>query len=145
MAGTSTWSKSTIKGEMNTLWLQTVRGNDKPDLIIASHDVYSAYEESLQDLQRYMDSRNASAGFEMLKYKTADVMFDNNTNFGATAELAYFLNTDFLYLIQHPDAQWTQDDDKKPTNQDAVLIPLYWMGQLVTTNRARQGRLYDIA
>lgn len=146
MAGTGTWSKSTIKGEMNGLWLDCVRGNDKPDLIVASHDIYSAYEESLQDLQRYNDnSKKAAAGFESLKYKTADVIFDTNTNFGTTAELAYFLNTKYLYLIQHPEAQWTQDDDKKPTNQDAVVVPMYWMGQLVTSFRAAQGRLYDAA
>ncbi len=145
MAGTSTWSKSTIKGEMNKLWLKCVFGNDKPDLLIFSHDVYSAYEEALQDNQRYMDSRSASAGFEMLKYKTADVMFDTNTNFSTTAEAGYFLNSDYLYIVQHPDAQWTQDDEKTPTNQDAVVVPLYWMGQLVCTNRSRQGYLYDVA
>lgn len=145
MAGTNTWSKSTIKGEMNALWLACVRGKDKPDLIIFSHDVYSAYEEALQDLQRYADAAKASAGFESLKYKSANVIFDNNTNFGATAELGYFLNTDYLYLIQHPEAQWTQDDEKKPVNQDAVVVPLYWMGELITTNRSLQGRLYDAA
>jgi hypothetical protein len=143
MAGTGTWSKSTIKGEMNTLWLPCVRGNDKPDLIVASHDVYSAYEEALQDNQRYMDSKSASAGFESLKYKTANVIFDDNTNFGTTAETAYFLNTKYLYLVQHPEAQWTEDDEKKPTNQDAVVVPMYWMGQLVCSNRSLQGKLID--
>jgi hypothetical protein len=145
MAGTGTWSKSTTKGEMNKLWLKCVRGKDKPDLIVASHDIYSAYEESLQDLQRYADARSAAAGFESLKYKTANVIFDDNTNFGTTAETAFFLNTDFLYLVQHPEAQWTQDDEKKPLNQDAVVVPMYWMGQLVCTNRALQGKLIDAA
>jgi hypothetical protein len=145
MAGTNTWSKSTIKGEMNRLWLDCCRGKDRPDLIVASHDIYSAYEESLQDNQRYMDSKAASAGFENLKYKSAVVIFDSNTNFGTGAELAYFLNCDYLYLIQHPEAQWTEDDEKSPTNQDAVVVPMYWMGQLVCTNRALQGRLYDAA
>lgn len=143
MAGTGTWSKSTIKGEMNKLWLATTRGLDKTDLIVASHDVYSAYEESLQDNQRYMDSRMASAGFESLKYKTASVIFDSNTNFGTTAEKAYYLNTDFLYLVEHPDARWTEDDQKVPVNQDAIVIPMYWMGALICTNRARQGVLID--
>lgn len=145
MAGTGTWSKSTIKGEMNKLWLKTVRGKDKTDLIIASHDIYSAYEESLQDNQRYMDSKSASAGFELLKYKTADVIFDDNSNFGTTAEKAYFLNTDYLYMVQHKEAQWTQDDEKMPTNQQAVIVPMYWMGNLVCTNRALQGILIDAA
>ena len=145
MAGTNTWSKSTIKGEMNKLWLKTVRGTDKADLIVASHDIYSAYEESLQDNQRYTDAKTASAGFESLKYKSANIIFDNNSNFGTTAEKAYFCNTDYLYLVQHPEAQWTQDDDKKPTNQDAVVIPMYWMGALVCSNRALQGVLIDAA
>ena len=87
---------------MNTQWLELVRGKDKPDLIIMSHDIYSAYEESLQDLQRYGDVQQASVGFEALKYKTASVIFDNNSNFGTTAEKAYFLNTDYLGLVQHP-------------------------------------------
>jgi hypothetical protein len=145
MAGTGTWSKSTIKGEMNGLWLSCVRGKDKPDLIVSSHDIYSAYEESLQDLQRYADSKSASAGFETLKYKTANIIFDDNTNFGTTAEKAYFVNTDFLKLVQHKQAQWTQDDEKKPTNQHAVVIPMYWMGNLVCTNRSLQGVLIDAA
>ena len=145
MAGTNTWSKSTIRGEMNKLWLDLVRGKDHPDLIIMSHDVYSAYEESLQDLQRYGDVATAKAGFESLKYKTADVIFDSNTNFGTTAEKAYFLNSDYLGLVQHPQAQWTQDEQRTPVNQDAVVVPMYWMGQVVVTNRSLQGVLIDAA
>ena len=47
--------------------------------------------------------------------------------------------------MQHPEAQWTQDDEKKPVNQDAVVVPMYWMGQLVCTNRSLQGKLIDAA
>jgi hypothetical protein len=145
MAGTNTWSKSTIKGEMNKLWYRCVRGNDKPDLIVASQDIYAAYEEALQDNQRYMKIDEAAAGFEVLKYKTADVIFDDNTNFSTTAETAFYINTDYLYLIQHSEAKWTQDDEKKPMNQDAVVVPMYWMGNLVCSNRSLQGKLYDAA
>lgn len=143
--GTNAWSKSTIKGYMNTLWLRLVRGEDKPGLLLFSHDFYSAYEESLQDLQRYSSSDAASAGFEALKYKSADVIFDSNASFGTTAERGYFLNLDYLYLVQHSEAQWTQDDEKKPVNQDAVVVPMFWMGNLVLTNRSLQGILVDAA
>jgi len=30
-------------------------------------------------------------------------------------------------------------------NQDAVVIPMYWMGNLVTTRRAAQGVFFDAA
>jgi hypothetical protein len=129
--------------DMGSLWLPLNRGADKPDLIIFSQDFYTLYETGQQQLQRYMDADMAQSGFIGLKYKTADVMFDDNTNFTTTAEKGYFLNTDYLYVQQHKEAQWTQDDEKRPINQDAVVIPYYWMGNLVCSNRALQGVIID--
>jgi len=145
IAGTNTYTSATFKGEMNALWLQLVRGADKPDLIILSQDFYSVYEAGEQQLQRYMDADMAQSGFIGLKYKTANVYFDDNTNFTTTAEKGYFLNTDYIYVNQHRDAQWTQDDEKKPVNQDAVVLPFYWMGNLVCSNRSLQGVILDAA
>ena len=134
-----------FKGDMNRLWLQTARGTDYTDLIVMTHDFYSLYEIAEQEKQRYADSDLAKAGFTTLKYKTADVIFDDNANFATTGETAYFLNTNYLYLVQHREAQWTPDAEKAPTNQDAIVVPIYWMGNLVCTNRALQGRLIDEA
>lgn len=146
LSGTNSWSKANIKGEMNKLWYNTVRGNDKPDLIIFSHDFYASYEESLQDLQRWTNNENAdaaTAGFDTLKYKSADVIFDSNTNFTTTAERGYFINSDYLELCVHRDANWSTMDEKASANQDGVVIPVLWMGQLVCSNRARQGIMID--
>jgi hypothetical protein len=134
-----------MRADMNALWLSLNRGADKPDLIVLSHDLYSLYEVGQQQLQRYMDAKQAQAGFGGLKYKTADVIFDDNTNFATTAEKGYFLNTDYLGITQHSEAQWTPDEEKRPTNQDAVLIPFYWMGYMWTNYRAAQGVLFDAA
>lgn len=132
-----------FKSDMNLLWLLLNRGADKPDLIVMSHDFYSLYETGEQQLQRYQDADLAKAGFINLKYKSANVVFDDNANFSTTAEKAYFLNTDYLYIVQHKEAQWTKDEEKKPVNQDAVVVPLYWMGNAVCTNRDLQGVLID--
>ena len=134
-----------MKADLNALWLATTRGADITDLIVMTHDFYALFELGEQQLQRYADSELAQAGFTTLKYKSANVVFDNNTNFATTGERAYFLNTDYLYLVQHREAQWTMDTEKTPVNQDAVVIPMYWMGNLVCTNRARQGILFDAA
>lgn len=144
-ASPSAANAASFKADMNRLWLATTRGADQPDLIVMSHDFFALYEIGEQDKQRYADERSANAGFTTLKYKSADVIFDDNANFATTAERAYFLNTDYLYLVQHREAQWTPDDEKKPTNQDAILIPIYWMGNLVCTNRSLQGVLFDAA
>jgi hypothetical protein len=96
MTGTSTWSKSTIKGDMNAIYLTCVRGNDAPNLIISTNDFYAAYWESLQDLARYNDpagsGSKATAGYTALKYVNADVVYDSNSNFTATGEKMYFLD-----------------------------------------------------
>jgi hypothetical protein len=134
-----------VRKAMNLQWLAQTRGNDKPDLIVSTHDLYSVYEGGLQDNQRYEDSRTAALGFSSLKYKSSNILFDDNSNYGTTAELMYYLNTKYLYLMEHPEARWTEDDEKTPINQDAVVVPIYWMGQLCTSNRSLQGRIHDLA
>ena len=145
-AGSPDATKSaTFKADMNKLWLDLNRGADKPDIIVLSHDFYSLYELGEQQLQRYMDAEMAQAGFMGLKFKSAKVIFDDNTNFTTTAEKGYFLNTDYLYIMQHKEAQWSADEEKRPTNQYAVVIPYYWMGNLVCSNRSLQGVIFDAA
>lgn len=145
ITGTNAYTKDTILGEMNQLWMDLTVGSETPDLITFSHDLFSVYEASQQQFQRYIDEEKAKAGFLGYKYKTADVIFDENTNFATTAEKGYFLNTDYLYLFQHRDAQWSEDEAKKPVNQDAIVIPFYWMGNMACSNRSRQGLLLDAA
>ena len=145
-SGTNTISKANIKSEMNILYMTQVRGADKPDLIVSTQDFFSFYWESLQDLQRWTNNDNATAataGFQSLKYVSADVIFDSNSNFSVTGERMYFLNTDYLELCVHTDANWTVMDEKASVNQDGVVIPVLWMGQLVCSNRALQGILID--
>lgn len=144
MSGTGTWSKSTIRSDMHNHWLQLVRGTDKPDLIVSTHDFYTAYWESLSDLQRYRND-DVPDTFETVKFKSADVMFDSNDNFSTTGEKMFFLNTDYLALNYHPDANWTPLEEKTSVNQDAAVVTLIWMGQLTCSNRSLQGCLIDAA
>ncbi len=86
----------------------------------------------------------ANAGFDSVKFQRCDVIHDlEATNFTSTNEKGYFINTDYLELVVHRDANWTTLDDKMSINQDAVVIPVIWQGQLVCSNRALQGALID--
>lgn len=141
--GAITPSKSTIKSLMNPLWLELKRGNDKPDLIMSDNTYFTYYWESLQDLQRYADDTEATAGFQSLKYVDADVISDGGTNYGSGIPSAhmYFLNTDYIGLKVHKDANMTQVSDKFSVNQDAVVIPVIWQGNMCVSNRSLQGVL----
>ena len=53
----------------------------------------------------------------------------------------YFLNTDYLKLKAHQDANLTTLDQAKPYNQDASVTPILWMGNITCSNRSLQGVL----
>ena len=129
---------TTMESLMLPLWLALTRGNDKPDLIIADTNYYTFYEQSLTSIKRYTnEDTNAQGGFISLKYKTADVVYDGDS--GIPSNHMYFLNTDFLKLIVHPDADMEEMPEMRSINQDAVVIWMLWMGNLVCSNRSLQG------
>lgn len=143
MSGAGTYAD--IKAEMMELWLNCSRGTDQTDLIVATQDLYTAFWNSLVPNQRYMsDDKDATMGFNALRFQQADVIYDRqDTNFTTTGEKMYFINSNYLELCVHRDTNWTQLDEKMSVNQDAVVIPILWMGQLTSSNRARQGVLID--
>ena len=131
-------SATTIENQiMLPLWLAMVRGDDKPDLIVADNNWFSFYEASQTSIKRYASSSEASGGFLSLKYKTADVIFDGGS--GIPANCMYFLNTDYLKLAVHKDADMEMVEELRPVNQHAVVMPILWMGNMVVSNRALQG------
>lgn len=154
VSGTYTWwknqfeeaagtvSKTTIKKEMMDLWLKTTRGTDKTDLIVSSSELFTLYWEALSDLQRFAGTDEGDTGFTSLKFMTADVVWDSSGS-GMPATHMYFINTDYMQLVTHRDANWTVVEDKVPLQQDAIVKPLLWMGNLTCSNRARQGVLID--
>jgi hypothetical protein len=132
-------SASTIETSlMLPLWLNQVRGDDKPDLILMSNDYFTFYESSQVSLKRYTtdDGGSVTGGFTSLKYKSADVIFDGGS--GIPNAHAYFLNSDYWELVAHKDADLSVQDNMSPYNQDASVIPVLWMGNIVCSNRRLQ-------
>ena len=131
---------TTIESLMLPLWLALVRGDDAPDLIVADNNYFSFFETSQTSLKRYTGdgkSGSASGGFVSLKYKNADVIFDGGS--GIPVNRMYFLNTDYIDLVVHKDADMAIMDEMKPYNQDAAVVPILWMGNMVCSNRSLQG------
>jgi hypothetical protein len=132
-------TSSTVKGRFNSMWLNTIRGKDKVDLVVADSVVYTAYEESLQDQQRFGDSKMAAAGFESLKYKTANVVYDDQ----CPADHAYFLNTRYLYMQCAPSRKFSVGKERQIENADYTVIPVWLAVNMTCSNRALQGVIFD--
>jgi hypothetical protein len=134
-----TVSAATIEaGMMLPLWLATTRGNDTPDLIVMDPVYFAFYEASQSSLKRYAPSDDGKGGMISMKYKTADVFFDSTAS-GIPASHMYFINTDFLELVAHQDANMEIMPELRSVNQDAIVIPIIFQGNICVSNRARQG------
>lgn len=136
--GAITVGSTTMESLMLPLWLLLTRGTDRPDLIIADSIYFTFYEQSQTSLKRYVNENGAAqGGFLELAYKSADVIYDGDS--GIPASHMYFLNSDFLKMIVHPDADLNESPEMRSINQDAVVIWHLWMGNLVCSNRSLQG------
>jgi len=139
--GAITPSSTTIESLMLPTYIKVTRGTDQPDMIVMSDDYFTFFEQSQTSLKRYVGDRgnpetDAVAGFVTMKYKNADVYFDSSG--GTPAAHGYFINSDYFELVAHRDANMTIMDELKSVNQDAVVIPCLWMGNLVCSNRSLQ-------
>lgn len=129
-----TASSSTIQHAMNLCYLNTQRGTDNVDLVVAGTTYFTYYEESLQAQQRFMSETKAVGGFQGYRYKGAEVVYDSN----CSATRMYMLNTDYINFRPHANRNFVTLDRKSSTNQDATVVPLYWAGNLTCSNCSLQ-------
>lgn len=130
-------SATTIESLMLPLYIALTRNADKPDLIVSSDDYFTFFETSQISLKRYVKEDEADAGFMEMAYKNTPVFFDGAS--GMASSRMYFLNTQYLEMVVHSDANMTVMDEARPYNQDGVVVPVLWMGNLTCSNRALQG------
>lgn len=141
--GGTVLSAASILQQMDALWVTLIRGRDSPDLIIADNVTYRYYLSALQAIQRITTENAApdmtSAGFQSLKYITADVVLDggfqgfssdplppqlsssSSAVGGAPSTTMYFLNTKYLHWRPHSKRNMIPlDPDRFSINQDAA-------------------------
>ena len=141
--GGSAASSANIQRYMNSVYVQLVRGADKPDLIIADNNYWRFYLESLQAIQRVNDGTSSpDGGFPSIKYMTSDVVLDGGFGGGAPTNSMYFLNTDYIFFRPHVDRFFSPlGDDRYAVNQDAMVKLVGFAGNMTVSNRRLQGYL----
>ena len=122
---------------MATAYNSVSVGNDHPDLILTTQTLFEKYESLLQPQLRYTDTKTAEAGFQNLLFKGAPIMYDVH----APAGTMFFINSKYLKLVGHSDKWFAQTDFVRPENQDARFALIMCYGNLVCSNRAKQGKL----
>ena len=138
---------TTLLADWNELWSELVRGQDRPDLIMADSVAWNGYLSVLQAQQRFSNTDMGDAGFNSIKFMDSDVVLDGgiyngSLGSGAPTGTAFFLNTDYLHYRPHSARNMVplSPNRRYSTNQDAEVQIIAWAGNLTTSGRMFQGR-----
>lgn len=110
-----------------------------PNFFLTTQEIYEAYEELMAPYLRYTVQGTASATFnnENLVFRGKPFMWDDYCQSGTL----YLLNTEYIKLVVHPERDFTTTGFKTPINQDSKSAHIYFYGNLVCSNCARQGKM----
>lgn len=145
--GGATTSAANIKDYYTTNIINTTRSNDTVDMILAGKSHYRFLMSALQAIQRLTDPKMAQAGFKNIEYEGVPVILGGGVSFGGEAlvqdDLSYGLNTKFIKLRVHKDANMEPLPEVQSINQDAKVQLIVWMGNMTTSAPKLQFVMWD--
>jgi len=143
--GGAATTSANIQTYWNRLWAKTLRGSDRPDLIVVDNNYWGFYMGSLQAAQRFTSSDTANLGFVTVKYMDADVVLDGGIGGYMPVSTAYFLNTKYFHFRPHRDRNMVplSPGQRYSVNQDAAVQILAWAGNLTCSGMQFQGLMVE--
>lgn len=138
-ASSAATSAGNILTRMNLAINTITRGADRPDVIVGDLTLFGHFQSALQVNQRFTDADSVDGSFVSYSYQNIPVILDDATGISTTHNRMYFLNTDYLFFDVHSDAYFTPLEGIRPTNQDAMVFPIIFQGNLTCSNRKQQG------
>jgi hypothetical protein len=140
-----------LQASMRTLYNTISKGNENPNLGLASQLAYEAYEGQLIDQLRFNDSDMADGGFQNLLFKGMPITFSEYADRAFTVNAVahaedpiWFLNLDYIHLRKLASVWFKPTDMASPVNQDAGYQSILCYGNLTTSNPSRQGVLHSV-
>jgi hypothetical protein len=135
---TTNWSTNGLIS-LRTAFVNLVRGQEVPTLGIMTAATWINFHRSLTSTINYnLPTPNTQSGdlaFQHLYFQGVPFMFDYNT----PANTVYLLNLKYMKFLVHAKRDMVFRDFIAPIDQDALVGRLYWAGNLVCSNMARQG------
>ena len=141
-------SATNIKDYYNYCINQLRRGSDKPTVVIAGQSHYQFLQSALFAIQRITgEQRSVDGGFRELEYLGIPVVMSGGVNFGGQTYIAtdrsYFLNTKYLKLRYHKDANMEPLEELRSINAEVWCQLIIWMGNMTCSNARLQGVMFD--
>lgn len=129
---------------MRPVYNNASEGNDHPTNLFGTQSAFETYEGLLDSQLRFMDPTMADGGFQNLLFKGAPFTFDSAIQQISSNEVIYFLNLKYITLAKLDEVWFKPSEFLYPTNADVAYKHIRCYGNLVLSNRKRQGALKDL-
>lgn len=150
VAGTTQFNSTSARMLYETVIIDTSRGRDGPDLLLADKTHFQAFSAGISGIQRITEDEGGDStwGFMSLNFAGAGrklkVVLDGGIGTNMPAGVTYFIDTNGMEVRYHAQRNFTAFGGKQtPINQDAVVQHLGWMGELCMHKPLHQTKLYD--
>ena len=134
---------------MSNLFYACVRGDESPTVIIMNRATYINFNRTLTytngtqsplQFQVQGPTVKGDIAFEHTYFHGVPTMFDDY----CPDQRAYFLNLKYMKLLVAGERDISMRDFITPADQDALVGRIYWAGNLICSNLARQGVLQGL-
>jgi hypothetical protein len=131
-----------LRAAMRSIYNLSSNGvsSDHPTFAVTTRTVFEGFEGLLLANERFTSKGTGEGAFETLKFKGAEISYDNDCLSGAL----YFLNPKFLKLVYKTGSWMKAQAPIRPANQTADVIVIRTMANLFTTNPRRLGVVSSI-
>ncbi|MCG8435492.1 MAG: phage major capsid protein [Gammaproteobacteria bacterium] len=136
----------TLEKEMRDAVTNLTRGSERPSAAFTDDDLFSLYWSGLINIQRIEGTQEGNLGFRSLKFADIPVFLENSHGGGSSVGIRdktmYFINDKYIFFRPHPQRFFEPQDRKEPVNQDAIVVPLLFAGNMTMSNASLQGVIY---
>jgi hypothetical protein len=135
--GADTAGSSTIVAKMTAMFNTLSKGSGStlaPKFLVSDAATQAVYEATQQGIRRYVDVKEADAGFKVIAFKTARYVF---SQYGDNK--IYFLNPKSFKLLVNKSAFRLMGDTIEFQDVNGYIRKLFSLCQAVTNNRSRLG------
>lgn len=128
------------KSDMRSMFNDCSIGNDHPNFILTTKDIFEFYEAEAEDIQRINDSADAKLGFRTFSYKGANLYYSPKVPAG----YMYFLNMKYIKFKRDKKANFEMTEWKTIPNQLDRVAQIVLRCNLVGNNNRMQGLIGSI-
>lgn len=135
--GADTAGSTTIVAKLTAMFNTLSRGsgsNLMPKMLVSDAATQAVYEATQQGLVRYMDTKEADAGFKVIAFKTARWSFSQYAD-----NHIYFLNPRCFKLSVVKQAYRLLGDSIEFTDAAGFIRKVFTLAQATTNNKSRLG------